>query len=309
MSRYRTQQGVALITALLVVTLAAVAAVAMTARQQVDIRRTQNVLEAEQLRLYLHGVEAWAGKVLEQDRKDNAVDHPGEDWATHLPPIPLDNGQLSGHIEDLQGRFNLNNLLLDGKTSPEDLARLRRLLAALEQSPNLADAVVDWIDANLEPWPPHGAEDTTYLGREPPYRAANRPMTEISELRLVAGFDADSYRLLAPHVSTLPGRTAINLNSAGVEVIMALADGISRADAERFVAEREGRHFDKVEDAIKHAALARHNIAAESLSVASEHFVVMSDVSVGRLQQRHASLLSRNANGAVTVLMRHQLFF
>jgi len=302
------QHGVALITALLVVTLAAVAAVAMTSRQQVDIRRTQNVLEAEQLRFYLYGIEAWAGKMLEQDRKDNATDHVGEDWATHLPPMPLDNGQLSGHIEDMQGRFNLNNLLIDDKVSTEELARLRRLLHALELPLTLADSVVDWIDDNLEPWPPHGAEDTTYLTQQPPYRAANRPLGDISELRLIAGFDADNYRRLAPHVTALPSRTTININTASVEMVMALADGISRSDAERFVTEREEGHHTSVESALQHEALANYPISPSGLGVSSEHFVVMSDISIGRLQQRFSSLLLRSDTGLVTVLTRNQLY-
>ncbi len=304
----RRERGVALVTALLVVALAAVAAVAMTSRQQVDIRRTQNALEAEQLRFYLYGVEDWAGKVLEQDRKDNQVDHAGEDWATHLPPVPLENGQLSGHIEDAQGRFNLNNLVVDGKTSAEDLARLRRLLAALELEPTLADAVVDWIDDNMDPWSPHGAEDTTYLGREPPYRAANRPLTDVSELRLVAGFDADSCRLLAPHVTALPARTAINLNTATVEVVMALADGIGRSDAEGFVAGRDGQHYTALDEALKAPALADRKVAHDGLGVSSDYFVVMSDISFGRLRQRYSSLLQRNETGATTLLTRSQRY-
>lgn len=302
------QRGVALVTALLVVALATVAAVAMTSRQQVDIRRSQNVLESEQLRFYLYGIEGWAGKILEQDRKDNEVDHAGEDWATHLPPIPVDNGVLAGYIEDVQGRFNLNNLLLDDKVSGEDLARLRRLLAALELPVTLADAIVDWIDADLEPSGSHGAEDGAYLGQEPPYRTANRPLSDVSELRLVAGLDGEGYRRLAPHLAALPGRTAINLNTATAEVIMALAEGIDRTGAEAFVAEREDKHYTSVDDALKHAAFKDRSVARDGLGVASNHFVVMSEISVGRLQQRFASLLLRDTAGTTTLLSRSQLY-
>lgn len=54
------QTGVALITAMLVVALASVAAVAMTSRQQLDIRRTGNILHADQAYLYALGGELWA---------------------------------------------------------------------------------------------------------------------------------------------------------------------------------------------------------------------------------------------------------
>lgn len=304
----RKERGVALVTALLVVALAVVAAVAMTARQQLDIRRTQNVLEAEQLRFFLYGIEGWAGKVLEQDRKDGEVDHLGEDWARRLPPIPVDNGQLTGYIEDAQGRFNLNNLIRDGKISAEDLMRLRRLLAALELSPNLADAIVDWIDADVEPLLPHGAEDATYLGNTPPYRAANRPFGDVSELRLVAGIDAAAYRLLAPHLAALPERTAINLNTASATVIMALADGIGRPEAEEFIAARQERHYGRVDDALQHPVFANRQLVQDGLGVSSQHFVVMSAIRIGRLEQRHASLLRREDNGAVNLIARTPLY-
>lgn len=303
-----SERGVALVTALLVVTLAAVAAVAMTSRQQIDIRRTQNVLETEQLRFFLYGIEGWAGKMLEQDRRDGEVDHLGEDWAMRLPPVPVDNGQLTGHIEDAQGRFNLNNLILDGKTSAEDLMRLRRLLAALELSPDLADAIVDWIDADIEPLPPYGAEDATYLGNTPPYRAANRLFGDVSELRLVAGIDAAGYRLLAPHLAALPARTAINLNTASAAVIMALADGIGRSEAEDFVATRQDQHYSSVDAALQQPVFANRTVARDGLGVSSNHFVVMSAISLGRLEQRYASLLRREDNGAATLIVRTQLY-
>ena len=58
------QQGVALITALLVVAIAAVAAVSMASRQQLDIRRTGGLLHGEQAWAYVNGAETWARAVL-----------------------------------------------------------------------------------------------------------------------------------------------------------------------------------------------------------------------------------------------------
>lgn len=306
LSRFR-QQGVALITALLIVTLATLITVAMTSRQQLDIRRTQNILEDEQLRFYLHGIEAWAGKILADDHRDSDIDHPGEDWAMQLPPVPVDNGQLTGHIEDLQGRFNLNSLLDgDGRVNAETLQILQRLLVLLQISPTLTDAITDWIDTDLEAYPPYGAEDGSYLALEPPYRAANRRFTDITELRLLVGMDEESFQRLAPHVTALPETTTINLNTASAEVIMALAEGITPAEAEQFVARSKKQGWRSVEEALEHPALKKNGLSDKGLGVASSYFMVMSHLSIGRLQQHHASILSRQENGTSRVLMRFQ---
>ena len=90
------QRGVALITAVLVVALAAVAAAAMTTRQTVDVRRAANVMDADQAQLYLLGAEAWAAQVLRRDLKDNKTDSFDDDWAVVLPAQTVEGGAVSG---------------------------------------------------------------------------------------------------------------------------------------------------------------------------------------------------------------------
>ena len=132
--------GVALITAMLITALVSVIAVGMVARQQLDIRRTANVLDNDQAYLYALGLESWGMQILARDASKGPVDHGGEDWAQGLAPIAVEGGAVSGDIQDLQGRYNLNNLLQDGAVNQLELQRLRRLLGALEVSPELAEA-------------------------------------------------------------------------------------------------------------------------------------------------------------------------
>ncbi|HKJ76970.1 MAG TPA: type II secretion system minor pseudopilin GspK, partial [Gammaproteobacteria bacterium] len=255
------QRGVALVTALLVVALATVAAVAMATRQQVDIRRTANLLAGDQGRLYAEGVEAWAAQVLRRDREDGDTDAEGEQWATVLPPITVEGGEITGRIEDMQGRFNLNNLVNpEGAPRPPQVARLRRLLAAVELSPGLAEAVVDWLDADIEPRFPDGAEDAAYLNRDPAYRTANVPVAHPAELRQVAGFDAAAYRALAPYVTALPATTTINCNTAKPPVLQALADGVTRAEAEAVVEARGDDGFDSAGECLAEPAFAARDV-------------------------------------------------
>jgi general secretion pathway protein K len=61
------QKGVALLTAMLVVTLGTVIAVNMMWNASLDLRRTTAALAADQGLLYLQGAEAWAGDILRTD--------------------------------------------------------------------------------------------------------------------------------------------------------------------------------------------------------------------------------------------------
>ncbi len=80
----------------------------------------------------------------------------------------------------------------------------KRLLENLKLDPEIATALVDWIDADINETLPGGAEDGAYLLAVPPYRAANRPLVDISELRLVQGYTPEVITALAPHVTALP---------------------------------------------------------------------------------------------------------
>lgn len=298
------QRGVALITVMLVVALATTAAVAMASRQQLDIRRTENVLYAGQASMYLLGVEDWAKQFLAQDRKDNSIDHAGEDWATRLPPLPVEGGQVQGTLDDLQGRFNLNALAQTGDKGKTARQRLRRLLQTLDLDPELANTVQDWVDADPEPRFPGGAEDGVYLGQEPFYRSANRPMTSPSELLLLQGMSFDDYEKLRPHVTALPPETPLNINTASAEVLASLADGLPLRELEALVKKRADNPYDKVGDFLAERVFAGKQIPLEGLSVGSDYFVLRAQADIGHVHRSQVSLLRRDSKGRVVTLQR-----
>lgn len=302
------QRGVALIIALLIVALATTAAVAMTSRQFLDIRRAANVLEYDQAMLYVVGIEDWAGQILRKDAEDGKVDSLDEDWATQLPPIPVDGGQLAGAAEDMQGRFNLNSLLdANGGTDPVALERFRRLLASLALDPELADRLADWLDADDETRL-GGAEDVEYLGLEQPYRAGNTLLTSPSELALLLGVTPEVMAKLAPFVAALPRDAALNVNTIAVDkpqLVMALAPDMAVAEAEQLLAARGTEGFESVQEFLQQPAFAGRDVPEQGLSVGSDYFMVTSHVQFGRSVFTTHSLLHRSAAGSRT-LMRSQ---
>lgn len=299
-------EGVALITAILVVALAATVAVAMVSRQQFAVRRSANLLAMEQGLLYQQGIEGWAGQILRRDGRDNDSDGPADDWASQLPPLPVEGGMIAGRIDDLQGLFNLNTLWSDGKVDEQALARLKRLMMVVGVEQFSASAVVDWIDSDIDATPPDGAEDDSYLGAQPAHRSANQRLGSASELLLMAGMGSDDYRRLAPFVTALPLPTAINVNTAPKEVLQALAEGLSAGDAEALLAARGEKGFGSVQEFLQQQVLAGRGVAAAGISVSSNFFRVSSRIRIGTLENGYSAMIYRRDKGEAVVVRRAQ---
>jgi general secretion pathway protein K len=303
----RRQRGVALLTALLVVFLTTVAAVSLVYKLQLSINRSAVLLGQRQALYYALGGEAWAGQILRRDAEDSEFDHGNEDWAQAIATLPIEGGSMSGSIVDEQGRFNVNGLITeDGELDELRVEQMRSLLTSLELEPDLAMAIVDWIDDNEEPSFPGGVEATEYMSKKPPYRTADGPMVSTSELRLINGMDAESYRKLLPHVTTLPTQSPINVNAATVPVLMSLHPDLSQADAETLREHAESEGFETVDDFLGHEAVSRLELEPEDfpIAVSSSYFRVLTRVETGYGRLSLESLLEREGSGTPRVIRR-----
>lgn len=312
MTAPQRQRGVALITALLAVALVTILAVELVSRQHLDIRRTQNLLARDQATVYARGVEEWAIAMLVEDRQQNdeAVDHLNEPWAQAITPPPFEGATMQLRLEDLQGRFNLNNLVTGpGEDDPAATDQLAALMLGLEIEPAFLQALTDWIDVAPDVRFPDGAGDDWYSRLDPPYRVANRPMTSASELRLVRAVDDADWRRMAPYVTALPEATPINVNTAPAPVLQAIAPGLSADAAEDLAADRPEDGWESVDAFLAHPALAGNDIAAERLGVGSNYFLLRSEIALGRVTVRSESIIYRQGETGGGVLLRRQGFF
>src|SRR5688572_26044282 len=106
------QRGVALIMAVLIVALATMLAASVSFKGYLDQRRSGNAFALDQGFEVALGGEAWAADSLRRDKQQSSkTDDFTEEWATPIPPIPIEGGQFEGQLEDMQGRFNLNSLV------------------------------------------------------------------------------------------------------------------------------------------------------------------------------------------------------
>lgn len=290
-------RGAALLAAMLTVTL--VATLAATALWQQW--RAVEVETAERARVQaawiMLGALDWSRLILRQDASSGGADHLGEPWAMPLqearlssflagegnaaPPedasTDLSDAFLSGQILDLQGRLNLSNLVLGGKVQETALHQFERLFANL----GLPAAELDLlVQALLQTQAPANAESDAPL--LPP---------SVAQLGWL-GLAPATVAALAPYVVLLPLQTPVNLNTAPAEVLQAAIEGIDRADAQRLVQARAGRHFSNLNQV--RDLLGPKAVVSDSLhSVASAFFEARGQLRLGEIVVGQRSLLYR----------------
>jgi general secretion pathway protein K len=297
------QRGVAIVFAMGVVALAALAASSILVVQSTWSRESElNAGHAQAHEVVQAGID-WARAVLGEDSRTSSVDHAGEPWALKLTPLPIENGEIAGRLDDQQGAFNLNNIVRDGKLSVAQLAHFRRLLGILGLPSMLADALADWLDADNVVYSANGAEDDYYLALATPYLAANRALVDAGELALVRGFDASVLARLRPFVTALPRYTQINVNTASPEVIAAMVDGLDLDTARALVAQRDKTYFRDVADFARRVPPQLKNRIAD-VAVSSDYFMATVRVTIGRSQASGLALLHRERFGWPAIVWR-----
>lgn len=301
------QGGVALLTAVLIVALATILATRIGFDSALEQRRSAGIMLVDQGFQVALGAEAWAAKYLRDDASDSQDDHLAERWATPIPPIPIDGGQIEGTIEDLSGRFNLNSVVDDQlEADPEGVREFRNLLVLLELEPKWADVLVDWIDGDTTP-NAQGAEDDVYLSQAPPYRAANMPITSVSELLALPEFGQERYQRLRPFVTALPIGTRINVCTAPGLVLDALFETNHREyslDPELIARQRENGCHPRLQ-AFQSTIEAQYTQAVNDRTADStQYFALRAFITIGTSEFSLYSLLHR-ANGQVRPVMRN----
>lgn len=300
--QYRRQRGVALLVALLVVALATVLIAGLIDRGELGFVRTRNQLLEAQAQAYAQGLEAYAARVLQQDWAANggSSDSNSSVWAVPLPPTPVPNGLISATMRDRNGCFNLNNLVdANGQPNAPWPDKFRILLNALRLDPNLADAVVAWM--NTQP----GIEDPYYLAQPVAYREAKQGFVHVSELRLVKGVSGNAFAALAPHVCALPPGTRININTATPPVLMTL-NGVGTLQVAQRIWQEGHANYTSLSD----LASIVPGVQSESryYGVLSTYFLARGDITLDGLPFTFYSLIERRlgsgADGGIRVLAR-----
>jgi len=300
--RSRSVRGVALITAMLITALVTLAATNLEWDTALDVRRSTVIMNREQAIQVALGAESWVMDILRQDLADSQTDHLGEIWAANLPGLPIEGGEVFGSIIDLQGRFNINNLIgQNGEVDQPSLEQFQRLLTSLSIDPRFAGIAADWLDADSDAGFPDGAEDSIYSGLIPPYKSPNQTLTSVSELAALQGMEREIFRVLEPHITALPGRTAVNVNTATAPVLISLDEQMSPADVERLLSERQAAGFTDVGAAF--SSLVAPDVLS-TLAESTSYFQLKVVVRIDTVRITLYSTLQRGPQGDVAPILR-----
>jgi general secretion pathway protein K len=195
--------------------------------------------------------------------------------------------------------FNLNNLVSNGVVSASGPPSFKRLLAALGLPQELGDALADWEDADSDTRN-NGAEDEYYMNLPQPYRCANRPLSDIGELVWVKGFDAAIIKRLQPFVSVLPEpNTAVNVNFAPPEVLMAVLPNMTLQEARQIATQIKSTPFKTVGEFTLPISVIKDSTM--NISVSSKFFMVTGYATQGDGASAAHALLRRDTTWATQV--------
>jgi general secretion pathway protein K len=180
---------------------------------------------------------------------------------------------LSGQVNDLQGRLNVTNLLqgeqLDGKT----VLAFERLFDALGVPPAQLSLLTQGLLAAQK-------------------QNSNSPLMpqRVGQLSWF-GLTPQALQTLNPHITVLPTRTPVNVNTASVQVLYASVPGLSLSDAQRLVQQRERQHWASIDAFQK--ALGRTVSLSDTHSVNTRYFEVLGRLRMPQTMLQERSLVQR----------------
>ena len=228
------ERGTVLLTTLLIMTVMAAITVALMEDIKLSVKRTINVQAYSQADWQADGAEDFVTAYLENDFAALAPEAQALLLQSRTPLVlPTPEGAITLTLKDASQCFNLNAVVNEAG-DPQDgpigeFARLGELLGLPQnQAVSLSNTLVDWQDANQQQRQ-GGAEDGTYLRKNPPYRTADTHMRGPEELRALHGMDEDLWELFRPFVCTggagmIP---SVNVNSLTAERILILVAALS----------------------------------------------------------------------------------
>jgi general secretion pathway protein K len=325
------QKGVALITVMLIVALCAVIASQMTARMQMQVQRSANIAFNQQAYWYAMGAEAFAKRVLiTAFNDDEDVTHLDQVWAQGKTTYPVDFGEISGEIIDLQSCLNLNALRapLTPPVSTPPAASDNKVPARLAfeillsniqleeeisqfEIDSMADALTDWLDENSYITGSGGAEDDDYASREFPYLAANSFLASVNELRVVTHFTPAIINAIKPYVCIIPARHQhkININTLSAEqpeLLQALLNS-TLEEAEQILAARPNEGFETIGEFHNLSDVTQLNLTdtiKNQFVVDSEYFTLKASASFNNSFFAMSSVMKITNNKEIDVISR-----
>lgn len=258
------QQGIALITVLLVMSLALLITAGMLRSHRLALQSSAQQIHHLQMRTLAFAGEAWGRQHLHTLVRDPMLAVvAGQAWASRQPQLRIDDGKIDVAIEDLAGRFNISSLLAKGPAAEVMVQRWLRLQTLLELTP---------LDASV---------------------LQGQNFSDISQLRVLPGVDSQWYKRMQPWIVLLDNDAVLNINTAPATVLATL-EGVTPELARYLVATRPLQGYASVQDFTFTPALIGLGIQAAGLGINSRWFRITTHVRVGQSRLRLESDVARD---------------
>lgn len=298
----RRQRGAAILVAMVLLTVVATMSAGMVWQQWRGIQVEVAERSRSQSAWILMGALDWARLILREHRRDFTSLE--DTWAQPLAEARLstflaadkDNNAeggpeafLSGLITDAQTRYNLRNLVADGKPVEKEVEVLKRLCEVGGLSPGVAVGLAQSLAV-------------AWSGTDPKVALGPGRLEDLAWIPLTA----DQIERLRPLVWISPGQgtSKVNLNTASREVLAAVIEGIDLGTADRLVQTRKSKPFQKVDDA---RTLLPPNAGLEGVTVKSEYFEVRGRLRLEDRVLEEVSLVHKRNAGEVAVEQRQRV--
>ncbi|MFQ6332670.1 type II secretion system minor pseudopilin GspK [Methylophilus sp. 3sh_L] len=274
-----SQQGAAVIMALFTVALVAGIATTLVSNLGVAMNYVEGRHDQAQAKQLARGALDWARNVLADDFQNNAeIDHFGEAWAVRVPPTPVEEGQMSGELQDMSGRFNLNSLVAAEGPNAKNAEIFVKLLGLngvpQNEAQKLSSAVQQWLMKN---------------------KPTSTRLVDVKELLSIKGFTPEVVTRLSASVAALPTEeNIINANTAPALVLAAAVQNLSIDLARQVVAERNRTWFKDASDLKTRLANHQLEIGSSTFGVMSRFFLATVRAKYGVSMIRMEVLLDRS---------------
>jgi general secretion pathway protein K len=207
-------KGFVLVNALVLVAAMAAAATLLLSRAEGGRMRLAATQQADILTHALDAFEVLGRTVLNRDQRQGGVDSNRDDWARETFNVPLAQGRVTGHITDQQALFNINWLSDPTDTLAHDGWPV--LLRRIGISPQKGDAITRFLS-------PQGPENRAVFGRlDPPVAPLGGSVLLLDQLAALAELTPADFALLRRHITALPANSRVNVNTAGLAVLIAM---------------------------------------------------------------------------------------
>ena len=294
-----------MLTALLTVSLVAIFASQASWQQWRSLETETADRSRLQAGWLLAGTLDWARARLREDGLNGGpVDHAGEPWAQAVLDMPLtDLGMTapqsvagadpvllwSQQLSDAQGKLNVLNLVDGQRVSPSWLRVFEKLFELVQVPPEqLSVLSFQLLQAQAALGAPNTGGDAAL---------ASVPLLPQHITQLVwLGLSPQTLQALAPHITLLPARSPINLNSASAEVLQAVLPDFSAADARALIAQRQRKPLQSVSELGDTTARGEGQY-----SVSSRFFEMYTEVRQGPHSIAENALLQRDSPGVRTL--------